>query len=152
MRIENRNPIVEIQETVEVIQGNHSIILEKGDKIEIIGGKLQEKEDYYDPNFYGTSVYYKSMFGLKYTESIKSFATEYEAYWLIDLIGSYFKKLRAYEFLVITVDVKGDEAVMTVREDTDMPIILKKNIDYTDLKVNVKFYLTNDVLMFPSDY
>jgi hypothetical protein len=50
------------------------------------------------------------------------------------------------------VDVKGDKAVMTVREDTDMPIILKKNIDYTDLKVNVKFYLTNDVLMFPSDY
>ncbi|NCB02065.1 MAG: hypothetical protein EOM67_07840 [Spirochaetia bacterium] len=71
---------------------------------------------------------------------------------MIDLIGSYFKKLRAYEFLVITVDVKGDEAVMTVREDTDMPIILKKNIDYTDLKINVKFYLTNDVLMFPSDY
>lgn len=151
MRIEKKNPIVEIQETTEIVQGGHSLILEKGDKVEVITA-MNEATDYYDPNFYGTSVYYKSMFGLKYTESIKSFATEYEAYWLIDLIGSYFKKLRAYEFLVITVDVKGDEAVMTVREDTDMPIILKKNIDYTDLKVNVKFYLTNDVLMFPSDY
>lgn len=152
MRIENRNPIVEIQETVEVIQGNHSIILEKGDKIEIIGGKLQEKEDYYDPNYGGTSQYYKNIFGLKYTDSVKYFAGEFEAYWLIDLIGSYFKKLRAYEFLVITVDVKGDEAVLTAREDTDMPIILKKNIDFTDLKVNVKFYLSDGVLMFPSDY
>lgn len=152
MRIENKNPIVEIKETTEVIQGNHSIILEKGDKIEIIGGKLQEKEDYYDPNYGGTSQYYKNIFGLKYTDSVKHFAGEYGAYWLIDLIGSYFKKLRKYSFLIIYLDVKGDEAVLTAREDIDMPIILKKNIDFTDLKVNVKFYLSDGVLMFPSDY
>ncbi|NCB02064.1 MAG: hypothetical protein EOM67_07835 [Spirochaetia bacterium] len=79
MRVEKKNPIVEIQETTEIVQGGHSLILEKGDKVEVITA-MNEATDYYDPNFYGTSVYYKSMFGLKYTESIKSFAKEYEAY------------------------------------------------------------------------
>ena len=152
MRIENRNPIVEIQETVEVIQGNHSIILEKGDKIEIIGGSIQEAVEYYDPEFNGTSRYFKNILGLKYTESVKYFAEEHGAFWLVDMIGSYLNKLRKYSFLIIYLDVKGDEAVLTAKEDTDMPIILKKNIDFTDLKVNVKFYLSDGVLMFPSDY
>lgn len=107
---------------------------------------------YYDPYMNGTEVYWTSMFGFNYTDSVKYFAQIYNAYWTIDLIGSYLPKLKALDFLVIYFDVENNQCNFYVKEDADTPDIVSQFIYYTDLTVSIKLYLTNSVLMFPSDY
>jgi len=110
--------------------------------------------EYYDPCFYGTEQYWKMpYFGeFGYTDSVKHFCTEYEAYWTLDVIASYYKELKKYAFLVITFDVADSKCVFNAREDTGRKAVCMQKIEYTDLKISVKLYLTNSVLMFPSDY
>ena len=111
-------------------------------------------KDYYDPCFYGTETYWKMpYFGeFAYTDSVKSFCTKYEAYWTLDVIASYYKEFKKYSFLVITFDVANSSCIFNAREDTGKKPVRTQNIEYTDLTVSIKLYLTNNVLMFPSDY
>jgi len=48
MKIEKRKEIVEIQEEVRIPQGDHELILEKGDKIEILKEKSKAYQKYLD--------------------------------------------------------------------------------------------------------
>jgi hypothetical protein len=89
---------------------------------------------------------------VSHTDSVKYFAEKKKAYWAIDVVNSYFPKLSRYDFLVLTFDVKGKSCRFEAREDTGSPVIVKQNITYTDLDQSVKMYLSNGVLMFPSDY
>lgn len=106
--------------------------------------------NYYDPGFHGTENYYKHLLGFKYSDSVKHFAEEYGAYWLLDVIGSYgpYKQ----PFLIMTLDVKDNRATFTIKEDTDKSILIRQKIEFTDCKVSVRFYFIDGVLIFPSDY
>lgn len=115
--------------------------------------KLLRESQYYDPNFGGTETYYKHpMFKFNYTESVKYFCEEKEAYWVLDVVGSYMRKFMRYNFLILIFDVNDGEAVFYAQEDTGQSKIVRQEIPYTDLDVSVKFYLIDNVLMFPSDY
>lgn len=107
---------------------------------------------YYDPQMNGTGNYYKTMYGFVYTDSLKYFFKKFEAYWVLDLIGSYYPKLRKEDFCSIYIDVTDDEAKFYVTDGNSKRKIVQQKIEFTDLSESIHLYLTDNVLMFPSDY
>lgn len=117
------------------------------------GIKVEREPDrvYYDPQFYGFDTVYH-YYGIGVGESVISFAKEYGAFWILDMIASYSEKLREKPFSVLTVDVDGNSAIFEAREDSDEPPFIRQEIEFTDLACSVKFFFSDNVLMFPSDY
>ena len=116
--------------------------------------------EYYDPQFHGTDMYYfNPMFpDLKYTSSVKFFMEEYQAHWVLDVIGSYLPKFIDNEFVVFRFLVADHKCIFTAvdsrrqGEEEVKTVIITQNIEYTDLSVSIKLFYMNRVLMFPSDY
>ena|SRR6185295_10597849 len=105
-------------------------------------------------NFTGTEQYYKHQSGGLYTDGIKAMAMAVGAYWLIDAIFSYARK---EEFQVWHLDVVGSKAFLSMQEDTEAPVLVRQEIEFTDFPEGQwKFYLVVDpdqaVLMVPREY
>lgn len=115
--------------------------------------KLQESDL---AGFYGTEKWYKNFTGLLYTDGIKFLAEQAQAYWLIDAVGSYqqeFKDNQELQFFQLwDLEVKGSEAVLTMRADSDQPALVRQEIPYTDFPFSIKLYVCNNVLLLPSEY
>jgi hypothetical protein len=108
---------------------------------------------YYDPGFYGTNEYHRHPIGgVLYTDSVEFFCEKHEAWWALDVVGSYYDRMKSFDFLVLTFDVEGNGASFNVRQDDDLPPIINQEIEYTDLTVSIKLFLENGILLFPSDH
>ncbi len=108
--------------------------------------------------FIGTECYYKHWLGLKYTDGVKYLCDSCQSYWLIDAIASY--QTRKFltdpmlaEFQCWTLKVNPDKsATLTCERNTD-DIAVKQKIPFTDFPLNsIKLYLTDRVLLLPSEY
>jgi hypothetical protein len=108
--------------------------------------------------FTGTEQYYKHV-GILYTDGVKHLAEEAGAYWLIDAIASWQispkvkrdSMLQQIQFWKLRVK-PDNSAVLTCERDED-DIVLTQEIPYTDFPLeSVTLYLTNRVLMLPSEY
>lgn len=113
---------------------------------------MKKEIEYYDPNFGGTNQYHNTIYGIKTTDSVIHFMNDKEAFWTLDVIGSYRKKYMNLNFVVFTfdVDVKKSECLFKILDDDK--VIAKQRIPFTDLDVSVKMFLDNGILMFPNDY
>ncbi len=100
--------------------------------------------------FTGTENYYKHWLGKVYTDGVKYMAEKAGAYWLLDAIFSYRRK---EPFQVWILKVKDSQAVLTMQEDTDAPVLVKQEIKYTDFPMDeIKLYLIDGVLLLTSEY
>jgi len=87
---------------------------------------------------------------LKYTDGIKFLADNAGAYWLIDAIASYQRK---EPFQLWELKVKDSKAVLTMKEDTNEPILVEQEISYTDFPLKeITLYLIDGVLLLTSEY
>jgi len=111
-------------------------------------------------NFTGTSQYYHYPIGnFLYTDGIDFLVESGKCYWLLDVIGSYllYRHIRAIPFQLWELTVHDDHsAVVTMKEDSDEPVIVKQKIPYTDFPMDyIKLYLIingDAVLLLPSEY
>jgi hypothetical protein len=108
-------------------------------------------------DFTGTENYYSSkMFGCYYTEGVKYMAGIYNAYWLITLVGSHQHSLRfkeGAEFQVWELTKVEDCEFNIVCTDGNNNVLVKQKIGYSDFPFDtVKLYLTDSILMLPSEY
>ena len=88
---------------------------------------------------------------------MKFLAEKAGAFWLIDLVASHqTARLRQEEFQIWTLIVDRDKipmAVATCQADTDEPLLVKQEIDYTDFPLpSIKLWLVGGVLMLPNEY
>jgi len=125
--------------------------------------KIEELKQELD-GFCGTENYYKHFTGLVYTDGVKHLADRAGAYWLIDAVMSWQaeKVIRCVPFQVWTLKVLRSElgknknepmAILEMREDTDMPVLVSQKIEYTDFPVGeMKLFFQNGVLFLPSEY
>jgi hypothetical protein len=113
---------------------------------------MSEQESYFDPYYFGSDSFWRHPYGLVYTDSVKDFCEINQAYWTLDVIGSYIAVLRSYDFVIIYFDVSDSKCSFYVKEDTGLPDVIHQEIEYTDMPVSVKLYLCDGILMFPSDY
>jgi hypothetical protein len=102
--------------------------------------------------FYGTEAYHKlTLTPLNCTDGVKYLAENGNCFWLIEAIASYRRK---EPFQVWKLKV-GDRqsAVLTMREDTDSPVLVEQKFDWTDFPLpEIKLWLIDGVLLLPSEY
>ena len=109
-------------------------------------------------HFTGTTRYIRDPFtGLMHTDGIEHMAERAGAQWLISDIGAVFRHqpgVKEIPFQLWTLEVdEENKAVLTCREDCDMPVIYEQKYEYTDFPVGSwKMYLIDGVLMVPSEY
>lgn len=103
--------------------------------------------------FHGTEHYYKNFTGLVYTDGIKYLAEQAEAYWFIDLVGSYQPELKDVPFQIWKLEVEDNKAVATMREDSDEPNRVKQVIGFTDFPLEeFECYCIDGVMLLKSEY
>ena len=94
------------------------------------------------------------------TTGIEAMAEAHGAYWLLDAIRSHqvYARVQSEEFQLWRLNVTGSTAVLTMRSDTDAPILVEQKIEYTDFpEPGIKMYCvrssgTPPVLMLPDEY
>ena len=107
--------------------------------------------------FHGTENWYKHWLGLLYTDGIKYLAEEAKCYWLIDAIASYQTKKflqdeELRDFQIWRLEVKDNAGTLICERDTDNEVLTQK-IPYTNFPLaEIKLYLSQKVLMLPSEY
>lgn len=114
--------------------------------------ELKEKLNY----FYGTENYFNNpLIKYLYTDGVKYFASTTNSYWLLNEINFIYcdlLKINKGEFLNIKVVSKNNKADIIVDDGNDN-ILKKKHISFTDLPEGEwKFFLTNNILLLPSEY
>ena len=110
--------------------------------------------------FIGTEKYYAHFMGISvYTDGIKAMADEFQAYWLIDLVVSYqmVESIRSKHFQIWTLFSENGKAALEMREDSDQPVVVRKEIPFTDFpEGTLQMYYIDDgsykVLLLPSEY
>jgi hypothetical protein len=105
--------------------------------------------------FTGSETCYRHWLNIHYTEGVKYLADNAKAHWLIDAIASYqTKKIVGVPFQIWELTINEDKtAVLTMKEDSDCPILVKQHIPYTDYPLpKIKLWLVDRVLMLPSEY
>lgn len=105
--------------------------------------------------FTGTEKYYKHWTNrIIYTDGIQYLAEKAGAYWLVDTIASYQKDFSDAGFQVWTLSkYLDDSAVLTMKEDSGEPDIVRQEIGYTDFPLeSIRLWVSNGVLMLPSEY
>ena len=111
------------------------------EKVEEIMNSSTGTEKYYRPFFFNTMVY---------TDGVRIFAEQCQAYWVIDLVNSYMKKIqnnhrRTGEWMYfIKLKVKDSKASVRIYREVDekTKTVVRQDIYYTDLpNVELKFYL-----------
>jgi hypothetical protein len=106
--------------------------------------------------FTGTEHWYKLSpfhFGMTCTDGVKFFADAAEAYWLIDIIGSYQLQLskKPFQEWTFTKDSSGDGAVVVCTNGNGKELA-RQVITFTDLDLpQIKFFVENQVCYLPSE-
>ena len=105
--------------------------------------------------FTGTENYYRHSLrrSMLYTDGVNYFAERAQAYWFLDIVATEFYQLQSVSpFLTITMTVKNRKAKILVTDGNSRKL-KAKNITYTDCPVGEwKFFMTDNVLMVPSEY
>lgn len=107
--------------------------------------------------FYGTEQYYFNPLyrWLEYTDGVKFFVENAGngAFWFLDTIGTELRDLaRKEEFLSIRLEVVANSADIFVG-DGNGKVLYSKCIRDTDCPPGYwDFFLTNGILMMPSEY
>ena len=108
-------------------------------------------------NFYGTEKWYRHplLGAMLYTEGVQFFAENAGggAYWFLDIVATeIFPLLKKQPFMVVSIDVEEEATTITANDGNGNQLFLKE-INWTDCPEGAgEFYLTDNVLLLPSEY
>ena len=104
---------------------------------------------------YGTEHYYKiSAYSFKYTDGIKTFCENADAYWLLDIIESVCRTHKEIhnDFILIELSVCKDNRATITFEDSKTTFF-KQEILFTDCPQGTwRFYFDNNVFFWNGEY
>lgn len=93
------------------------------------------------------------------TEGVMWLAQSADAFWLFDLVASYQGNAKAleqcdgFQIWKLTVDLEKKTAVATCHADKGTPPLVRQEIEFTDFPLpEIKLYLSDNILMLPSEY
>jgi hypothetical protein len=108
--------------------------------------------------FTGTETWFRHSLvrAMLYTEGVQYFAEAggtQGAYWFLDVVATeFYPLLRKEPFLHIVLTVQDRQATIRVEDGNDRTL-REKPIEFTDLQFGEwRFYLTDNVLLLPSEY
>ena len=101
--------------------------------------------------FSGTEQWHKHMadksFCLLLTDGMKYLADNGKCYWLMDVVASYQKDLlkKGHRFQLWRIEVEDQKAVVTCKQDSNEPNLVRQEIEYTDFPLSqYEFYVIHD--------
>lgn len=109
----------------------------------------------------GSEEYHKIPFSnIKYTDGINDLINKCSCWWLISDTAIFMTSnkdnniLRGEEFLILKIEVTEDKkAIVTLKEDSDTPILYNKVYDYTDFPLKeFEFYIIGGIMLLKSEY
>ncbi|MBU0800639.1 MAG: hypothetical protein KKA05_06500 [Alphaproteobacteria bacterium] len=109
-------------------------------------------------DFTGTEQWYRHPLfrAFTYTDGVKFIAGEAGAYWMLDLIFGLqheLPKLQETPFQVWDLTVNDDKSAVLTCTDGNYGPVHEHKLTYTDFPLpKFRFYLTNQVLLLPSEY
>ena len=100
---------------------------------------------------------------LVFTDGVHQLRADTDGFWLVDAIASYQHKHndKPFQLWELKTDLTNKTAVLTMKEDTDEPELVRQEIKYTDFPLdNIKFYVEGGyvdgreipVLLLPSEH
>ena len=103
--------------------------------------------------FIGTEHYYSDFMGLKLTDGVKYFAEKYSANWLVsDAAVIVMMKLKNHPFISLDVNISDKETIFNYTDGNDN-VLFKQKYSLVDLpNGSLKFFISNGVMMLPSEY
>ena len=90
----------------------------------------------------GTTKYIKHWTGaFVFTDGVDYLREAADCHWLIDAIASYRRK-EPFQVWELVTDKENKTAVLTMKEDSNRPVLVKQEFSYTDFPLeNIKFYV-----------
>ena len=105
--------------------------------------------------FIGTETWQRHALNrnLLLTDGVRYFADQAGAWWLLDIVATeIFQKQASQAFLVIDLDVASNKAGIRATDGNDV-VLFRRHIHFTDAPTgHWRFYLTDNVLLLPSEY
>ena len=103
--------------------------------------------------FIGTMEYHRlGLYNQVATDGVLYFCEQAEAFWLFDEISDFITFKTKEPFVTVIAESDGRKGRITF-EDGNCNKIGSKELDYTDLpKGKWKFFVTDNVVMLPSEY
>jgi len=108
--------------------------------------------------FTGTEHWYRHALvpSLLYTDGVRYVAETAGAYWLLDAIAlaqQAYPNVAAEPFQLWRLSVAQDSSATLCCEDGNGESVHRETVSWTDFpSEGIRFYLTDDVLMLPSEY
>lgn len=104
----------------------------------------------------GSTQYVKIPFSnCVFTDGINDLINKCGCWWLISDLGievSHKERLQK-PFLIVTIKVKDNKAIVTLKEDINEKPILIKKYDYTDFPLSeYEFYICDNVFLLKGEY
>lgn len=128
--------------------------MERSNELYKEAAKAQKLYGLYGSQSTGTENYYRvpsftqPRANLVITDGVKEFFETHQAFWIGDLVASYMPRyigeLKDETFLVIDIFRRDDSKACALFTDGNYGELFHQDIDYTDLKTNVRFYLQPD--------
>jgi uncharacterized repeat protein (TIGR04076 family) len=102
----------------------------------------------------GTEHYYRYFGDLVLTDGAKALADQFECYWFLDIIASFYPQLRKEEFQVWKLTRKDQETQAVVScTDGNKKVWVEQKIPFTDFKPNeATLWLEFNVILLPSEH
>ena len=97
---------------------------------------------YEDAQAYCTEQWHRVSPFLIVTDGVLNALKKHSCFWVADVIGSYGKELEKLnqDFVVALVHVENEKADV-ILEDGNDNVIFRQSIPFTDLTVNLRFYV-----------
>lgn len=107
--------------------------------------------------FTGTETWYRHPLARKvlYTDGVQHVAEKGEAYWLIDILAfaQTIPAVAAESFQFWILTVHPDPAATLACEDGNSKVVHTQEIPFTDFPLPaIKLYVTDNVILLPSEY
>jgi len=106
--------------------------------------------------FIGTDAYHQTVLpNVNCTDGVHYVRSACDAFWLVDAIASYQPEFREKAgFQVWTLKVNDErKGVLTMKEDSDKPDIIKQEFDYTDFPLDkMEMWCIDGIILLPSEY
>lgn len=104
-------------------------------------------------HFNGTDNYCRYLFGMLATDGAMAFADKFRAYWLLDIVASYYPQLKEEEFQEWQLKVMEDRSAVVRCTNGNKKRLIVQEVPFTDFSANTAtLWVEGNVILLPSEH
>jgi hypothetical protein len=97
--------------------------------------------------------FFEYHYGLIISEGAKAMADQFQCYWFLDIVASYYPELKKEEFQVWKLKKLADGSAVVQCTDGNDNLLKVQEIPYTDFKADeATLWVEGNVILLPSEH